>query len=156
MSAENTKFQIHNLWAHNRLSKTKSPTLNTHEAFLCLAPSFLVTGAQPHTWVLSVNAFGKSHNKRLSRQSQHFRKPLIIFRHLKRAKHRKSLAFSTHTVDLFKTSDVNQQLKRGHRAPTFKSLWPGQKSRRIDFTPRTYFVRPTTSCEANDFSLPTA
>ena len=41
----------------------------------------------PHR-VLSVNAFDKSHNKRLSRQSQHFRKPLIIFPHLTRAKHR--------------------------------------------------------------------
>ena len=28
--------------------------------------------------------------------------------------------FSNHTVDLFKTPDVNQRLKRRHRAPAFK------------------------------------
>ena len=30
-------------------SEAKSPTLNTHKAFLCLAQSFLVTRAQAHT-----------------------------------------------------------------------------------------------------------
>ena len=95
--------------------------LNTHEAFLCLAQSILLTRAQPYTWVLSVNVFGKSHNKWLLRQSQHFRRPLIIFPHLTRAKHPQTTPkncrllhnvawklFSTHTVDLFKIPDVNQ------------------------------------------------
>ena len=57
--------------------------------------------------------------------------------HLTRAKHcqhcRKTLAFSTfivswkffstHTVDLFKIPDVNQRLKRRHRAPAFKTIF---------------------------------
>ena len=42
-------FKIHNLWRQNRLSKAKSPTLNTHEAFLCLAQSFVITRAQRHS-----------------------------------------------------------------------------------------------------------
>ena len=69
--------------------------LNTHEAFLCLAQSILVTRAQPHTWVLSVIAFGESH----SEWSKHF------------------------------------LVRNEHQFPSL----------RIDFTPRTYFVRPTES-----------
>ena len=45
------------------------------------------TSSTAHTWDLSVNTFGKSRNKLLSRQSQHFQKPLIILLHLTRAKH---------------------------------------------------------------------
>ena len=50
VSAEN-RLRSHNLWAQKRLSKTKSPWYRN-----------LVTRAQPHTLVLFVNAFGKSHN----------------------------------------------------------------------------------------------
>ena len=54
-----------------------------------------------HTWDLSVNTLGKSHNKWLSQQSQQFPKLLIILPHLTWAKLflvkllRKTLAFST-------------------------------------------------------------
>ena len=62
VSAEN-RLVSHNLWAQNRLSKTKSPKLNTCDAFFFYAwYRNLVTRAQPHTWILFVNAFGKSHN----------------------------------------------------------------------------------------------
>ena len=78
-----------------RIGFLRQNNLNTHEAFLCLAQSILVTRAQPHTWVLSVIAFGKSH----SEWSKHF------------------------------------LVRNQHQFPP----------RRIDFTPRTYFVRPTES-----------
>ena len=125
--------KIHNLWVQNRLSKTKSPTLNTHEAFLCLAQRILVTRAQQHSWVLSVNVFDKSLNKWLSWQSQHFRKPLIIFPHLTRAKHCQITPINSRFLhinrgmetfpdshNLFKIPDVNQRLKR--RALAFKNF----------------------------------
>ena len=107
----------------------------------------------------------------LSRQSQNFQKPLLIFPHLTRANHRQITQkncrilhinrrwklFSTHTVDLFKILDVNQRLKRRHGAPAFQTIFDEDvfglvrdkqqfPSRRINFTPRTYFVRPKTFC----------
>ena len=58
------------------------------------------------------------------------------------------------TIDLFKIPDVNQRLKRGHRAPAFQTIFYKVfglvrnqhefPSRRIDFNTRTYFVRPKT------------
>ena len=58
------------------------------------------------------------------------------------------------TVDWFKIPDVNQRLKRRHTAPAFKTIFyvgfdlvRGQHefpSRRVDFNPRTYFVRQKT------------
>ena len=65
--------------------------------------------------------------------------------------------FSTHTVDLFKILDVNQRLKRRHGAPAFQTIFDEDvfglvrdqhqfPSRRINFTPRTSFVRPKTFC----------
>ena len=78
-----------------RIGFLRQNLLNTHEAFLCLAQSILVTRAQPHTWVLSVIAFGESH----SEWSKHF------------------------------------LVRNEHQFPSL----------RIDFTPRTYFVRPTES-----------
>ena len=61
---------------------------------------------------------------------------------------------SIHTVDLFKIPDVNQRLKRRHRAPAFKTIFNKEfglvrnqhqfLSRRINFIPRTYIVRPKT------------
>ena len=107
----------------------------------------------------------------LSRQSQNFQKPLLIFPHLTRANHRQITQkncrilhinrrwklFSTHTVDLFKILVVNQRLKRRHGAPAFQTIFDEDvfglvrdkqqfPSRRINFTPRTYFVRPKTFC----------
>ena len=63
----------------------------------------------------------------------------------------------THTVDLFKILVVNQRLKRRHGAPAFQTIFDEDvfglvrdkqqfPSRRINFTPRTYFVRPKTFC----------
>ena len=65
--------------------------------------------------------------------------------------------FSTHTVDLLKILDVNQRLKRRHGAPAFQTIFDEDvfglvrdqhqfPSRRINFIPRTYFVRPKTLC----------
>ena len=62
------------------------------------------------------------------------------------------------TVDLFKIRDVNQRLKRRHTAPAFHTIFYRVfglvrnqhefPSCRIDFNPRTYFVRPKTCyCE---------
>ena len=58
------------------------------------------------------------------------------------------------TVDLLKILDVNQRLKRRHTAPAFHTIFylvfglirnqHEFPSRRIDFNPRTYFVRPKT------------
>ena len=90
----------------------------------------------------------------------------MIFPRLTQAKHlsnysvRLSLSLykrmetSIHTVDLFKIPDVNQLLKRRHRAPAFKTIFNKEfglvrnqhqfPSRRINFIPRTYIVRPKT------------
>ena len=54
------------------------------------------TSSTAHTWDLSVTSFGKSHNKWLSRQSQHFRKPLIILPHLTQPKAAKKNSKTTH------------------------------------------------------------
>ena len=58
------------------------------------------------------------------------------------------------TVLLFKINDVNQRLKRRHTAPAFHTIFHQVfglvrnqhefPSCRIDFNPRTYFVRPKT------------
>ena len=58
------------------------------------------------------------------------------------------------TVDWFKIPDVNQRLKRRHTAPAFKTIFyvvfdlvrsqHEFPSRRVDFNPRTYFVRQKT------------
>ena len=79
------RFDTSTLLSFSRRTHTHAKFSPVHEARL--AKSFLVKRAQPHACVLSVNAFGKSHNTRLSRQSQHFRKPHMIFPHLTRAKH---------------------------------------------------------------------
>ena len=61
----------------------------------------------------------------------------------------------TLTVDLFKIPDVNQRLKRRHTAPPSKQFFTIKvfglvrnqnefPTCRIDFNPRTYFVRPKT------------
>ena len=87
MSAEN-RLRIHNLWAKNRLSKTKSPKLNTHGAFLCLAQSILVSRAQPHIPEISLSTLSGT-NKWPLRQPRHCRKPLIILPHLRRNSNRR-------------------------------------------------------------------
>ena len=63
--------------------------------------------------------------------------------------------FDSLTVELFKIPDVNQRLKRRHTAPAFHTIFyyvfglirnqhEFPSSCRIDFNPRTYFVRPKT------------
>ena len=69
------------------------------------------------------------------------------------------------TVDLFKIPDVNQRLKRGHTTPAFKTIFcyvfgllrnqHQFPSRRIDFNPRTHFVRPKTCyCQQQSSQYP--
>ena len=62
------------------------------------------------------------------------------------------------TVDLFKITDVNKRLKRRHTAPAFFGLVRNQHefpSRRLDFSPRTYFVRPKTCyCQQQSSQYP--
>ena len=60
MSAKN-RLRIHNLSSQNRPSKTKSPELNTHEAFLCLTQSILVTRAQPHIPEICLSTLSVNH-----------------------------------------------------------------------------------------------
>ena len=58
------------------------------------------------------------------------------------------------TVDWFKIPDVNQRMKRRHTAPAFKTIFyvvfdlvrsqHEFPSRRVDFNPRSYFVRQKT------------
>ena len=55
------RLRIHNLWAQNGLSKTKSPKLNTHEAFLCLTQSILVTRVQPHIPEICMSTLSVNH-----------------------------------------------------------------------------------------------
>ena len=68
-------------------------------------------------------------------------------------------------TDLCKIPDVHQQLKRGHTAPAFQTsfyevfgLVRNQRqfpSRRIDFIPRTYFVRQKTCyCQQQSSQYP--
>ena len=64
------------------------------------------------------------------------------------------------TVDWFKIPDVNQRLKRRHTAPAFKTIFyvvfdlvrsqHEFPSRRVDFNPRTYFVRQKTRVARNE------
>ena len=69
------------------------------------------------------------------------------------------------TIDLFKIPDVNQRLKRRHAAPAFHTIFylvfglVGNQyeypSCRIDFNPRTYFVRPKTCyCQQQSSQYP--
>ena len=89
-----------------------------------------------------------------------------MFPHLIRAKyhqitlnHSITLAFSTSiircinfpdSVELFKTvPDVDEpfwkgHIEAGHQNNFQPSLWPGQKSGRIDLTSKNYFLRPET------------
>ena len=62
--------------------------------------------------------------------------------------------FDSYSRFTFKIPDVNQRLKRRHRAPAFKTIFNKEfglvrnqhqfLSRRINFIPRTYIVRPKT------------
>ena len=61
MSAEN-RLRAH---VQNGLSKIKSPKLNTHEAFLCLAQSILVTRAQPHIPEICLSTLLVNHKNKL-------------------------------------------------------------------------------------------
>ena len=92
--------------------------------------------------------------------------PGTMFPHLIRAKyhqitltHSITLAFSTSiircinfpdSVELFKTvPDVDEpfwkgHIEAGHQNNFQPSLWPGQKSGRIDLTSKNYFLRPET------------
>ena len=67
------------------------------------------------------------------------------------------------TVDLFKIPDVNQRLKRRHTASAFHTIFYSVfglvrnqfPSCRIDFNPRTYFVRPKTCyCQQQSSQYP--
>ena len=65
------------------------------------------------------------------------------------------------TVDLFKIPDVNQRLKRRHTAPVFRVFGLVRNQHefpstcRIDFNPRTYFVRPKTCyCQQQSSQYP--
>ena len=170
VSAEN-RIVSDNLWAQNRLSKTKSPKLNTCEAFFFYAwYRNLVTRAQPHTWILFVNAFGKSHNinfvaiselPKTTRNISTFKTGESSSNYSENCRilhiNRRWKLFSTYTVDLFKILVVNQRLKRRHGAPAFQTTFDEDffglvrdqhqfPSRRINFTPRTSFVRPKTFC----------
>ena len=152
MSADN-RLRIHNLWAQSRLSNTKLPSkLHTHEAFLFLAQSISTTYLS-FVPVLSVNAFGKSHNKWLCQQSQHFRKTLIIFSHSTRAKHGqitpKNFRFLhlNRPIETFLDPHSRFIQDPGCKPVSPLSLWPVQKSasipsRPIGFTPRTYLWSP--------------
>ena len=71
----------------------------------------------------------------------------------------------TLTVDLFKIPDVNQRLKRRHTAPAFHTIFHQVfglvrnqhefPTCRIDFNPRTYFVRPKTCyCQRQSSQCP--
>ena len=88
----------------------------------------------------------------------------LIYPHLKRAKNRqiipknsrflhinRHMETSLHSRSRFiQDPDVNQRLKRRHTAPALQKVFGLVRnqhqfpSRRIDFTPRTYFVRPKT------------
>ena len=135
MSAEN-RLRIHNLWAKNRLSKTKLPKLNTHEVFLCLAQSIRVTRAQPHIPEISLstllvndtmNDFGGNHPKtthntstlNTGETSSNYSVKLSLCSH----KSSYGTFLDSLTVDLFKIPDVNQRLKRRHTAPTFQTIF---------------------------------
>ena len=89
-----------------RIGFLRQNHLNTHEAFLCLAQSILVTRAQPHTWVLSVVAFGKSH----SEWSKHF---------LVRNQHQ----FPSRRIDF-----TLEPTSWGQRVSLFPWLWRPRKS----------------------------
>ena len=69
------------------------------------------------------------------------------------------------TVDLFKIPDAHQRLKRRHTAPYFHTIFYQVSglvrnqhefpSCRIDFNPRTYFVRPKTCyCQQQSSQYP--
>ena len=64
------------------------------------------------------------------------------------------------TIDLFKIPDVNQRLKRRHRAPAFPVFGLVRHQHQfpsclIDFNPRTYFVRPKTCyCQQQSSQYP--
>ena len=88
-----------------------------------LSPSILLTRAQPHTRVLSVNAFDKSHKKSLSIRGNgyYLRKTIVIFSNSTRAKissndsgklspspHKTHVNISD-AVDLFEILDVPQR-----------------------------------------------
>ena len=134
LDLKSTKF-----WSQNRLSKTKSPTLTTHEAALMLGTKrFLVTRAKPHTWVLSINTFGKSRNKWLWRAITTLPKTTHTTSTLNAGEtssnYSVKLSLSPHksshgtfldslTVDLFKIPDVHQRLKRRHTAPAFQTIF---------------------------------
>ena len=168
MSAKN-RLRIHDLWAQNRLSKRKSLELNTHEAFLCLAQSILVTRAQPHipeiclstlSVNLTINEFRGNHNTS-ENHSQYFTLNTgeilsNYFVKLSLSPHKSSHGtfLDSLTVDLFKIPHVNQRLKRRHTTPAFNTIFYEVfdlvrsqhefSSCLIDFNPRIYFVRPKT------------
>ena len=158
------RFDTPALLSFSRRSQAHAKCPLVHEARL--AKSFLVKRAQPHSCVLSVSAFGKSHSKRLSRQSQHFRKPLISTLNTGETSSNYSvkLSLSPHKSSHGNYSRLTQSINSRSRMKT--SGWKGDietpiskqfltvfslvrnqhqfPSRRIDFTPKTYFLRPRT------------
>ena len=155
VSAEN-RLRSHNIWAQNRLSKTKSPKLNTCEAFLFMLDTVTWQHELKHIPQFCLSTLSVNHTILISWQSQNFQKTTRnistfntgeITRQITRKNcrilqiNRRWKLFSSHTVDLFQILDVNQRLKRRHGAPAFQTifwrrrLWPGQRSASISISP---------------------
>ena len=133
MLAEN-RLTIHNRLAQNGLSKTKSHKLNTHEAFLCLTQSILVTRAQSDIPEICLSTLLVNHTIKLmtfaaittlpktthnisilntGETSPNYSAKLSLYPH----KSSHGTFLNSLTVELFKIPDVNQRLKRRHTAP---------------------------------------
>ena len=130
--------RIHLSWAQNRLSKTKSLQLNTHEAFLCLCMIFL---EHEHHDIPEFCLSTTSGNHTINHVCHPDRNILTqsgkMFVHLTWTKcHQITLAqlllLSPHKsshgiVDLFKIPARFERDTRGWPSKQFLSLWPGQK-----------------------------
>ena len=130
MSAEH-RLRIHNLWAQNKLSKTKSPKLKTHEAFLCLTQSILVTRGQPHIPEIclstlsgnhTINDFGGNHDPKSTHNtstlntgetSSNYSVNLSLSPH----KSSHGTFLDSLTIDLFKIPDVTSGWKGDIKPP---------------------------------------